>query len=178
MGVNTKLIISNRWGFDDLSQVIKSYLPLEYGPRFRHWEHAPSSGSLHFLLKDGNEQESIMNYHPNYYTPLGPSTLLTMSAKSSPWKERNWNIFRTIGSVLGGVFCKAGNEEVWEIIDGLFFEEDGFSYHFKYAVLSNQLKIDQYGDDPAYATLARDLDGLKKSIDDWDAKINKGRSEK
>ena len=171
MGVNTRLLIDSKWEVEDIMELIQSYLTLTQEPTFKHWGHAPGKGTITFNMKgDNKKQVRSLTFYPQYSSPLGTCTMLSMGTKFDPRKNESWAILRTIGKVLGGFFNPQDNNDVWEEYPGLFYDQDGFAYHFKHAVLNKGLLIDERGEHGEYSILHLDVAGLTKSIEEWERK--------
>lgn len=150
MGEDTKLLISNRWVLDEVKTVIEKYLKTEVKVKSCH---ITSIGMFKFNFKVNNHART-MYVHSNYNTPIGTGTYLSLGHN-----DEAVNIMRTIANVLGGFLLENDCDGDYEHIKGMFSENNGLSYLFKYAVLNNELKDEN------------DLVGLNKSIHQWHKRV-------
>ena len=70
-------------------------------------------------------------------------------------------MLKGIAKILGGYFSPEDYKDSWEDFRGMFWDEDGLIYHYKYAAIHNKM----IGND--------DITGLKQSIEEWNASIKR-----
>lgn len=148
MGVDSHLYLSNRWGLEDLKDIIENHFETKVNIRF--CEYTPSMIIFSF---DYEGNPFSMYIHQQTSTPLGRFTMLSAHAYSSTHK-----IFNILGSIMGGLYEKEDSNGTMQFIYGKIRDEDGLQYHLKYAVFVNKIEGD-------------DLEGLTESINNW----NKGK---
>ncbi len=153
MGVDTELIINSKWEVEDIRDIIKSHFELEGEIKIDN-THCSTYHTLQFKLKSG-EFNRCMNVHYNTLTPLGMATILTLSHG-----KEAINIMQTIGDIIGGYFMENDCDGKLEECHGLLNEHNGLAYFLKYGFIQNTIGN------------ANDMEGLQKTIKDWNEKYN------
>jgi hypothetical protein len=157
MGVDTRLIVSPRWRLEDIKAVMENYLKTEVKVEDCT---KTCAGMFRFLFKLGR-QDRMMHIHTYTRTPLGSGTELSLGHN-----EQAVVIMKTIAKVLGGFLLPQDFDNKYEWIEGVFAEEDGLNYFYKYAVLHNELANEN------------DLVGLNESIHKWFDDVTTSRRSK
>ena len=143
MGVDARLLISNRWNLEDIKDILQHHQNIK-----AKIESKVSIASAYFQLVCDNGR--MINCHYDYQTPLGGGILLSL--RSNP---QGIEILREIAKVTGGFLNETDIDENYDLIDGLLWEEDGLPYHYKYATTHNEIESND------------DIDGLVASVKKW-----------
>lgn len=169
MGTMTKLYISKKYSFEDLKDVMESYLPLEiqarqkkniagkyYVEKFKVEvipTHSPDFVNFQFKYKGKFRTMGVFNN-----TDLAVGNMYELHIGCN---DEGIEIMKTIANVFGGLLERndSSNNGIENIL-GLFSENSGLPYYLKYALIHNQLKNED------------DLVGLNEAIYKWYDKIN------
>lgn len=143
MGVDAHLLINAKWGLEDLVELLSSYQGIKATIRSCH-KTAPG----YYMLMCDNER--TINCFLANSTPLGTCHCLSLRSNKEAIQ-----MLRGIAKVLGGFLNERDTDEDYERIEGMFFEEDGLPYFYKYGVIHNQLKDND------------DQEGLSAIIEAW-----------
>ena len=150
MGVDARLLLNPRWDIEDIVDVLETYLSI----KTEKVESRAKIHSTYFNVFCDNGR--MINLHFNYNTPLGTATLLSLRANNEAQ-----NMLIGIAKILGGFYNAEDYNDNWEDYRGLFWEEDGLPYHYKYAAIHNKITDND------------DMLGLKQSIAEWHTSLRK-----
>ena len=156
MSIGTELLINSKWQLRDIIDLLESKYGAEIIKVNQLSSDCPSSSFITFKI-EGFEYTRQMHFYTQNYSPIGLCTLLSLGADNE-----SCTLLKGIGEIIGGIYTENDCEENnYEIIRGMLWEEDGLLFHLRNAIANNEMKS---GDD---------LDGLIKSTAKWNKEHNR-----
>lgn len=143
MGVDTRLLINSKWEIEDVRDILEHHFNIKAKMISR-----ASSHSTYYQLDCDNGR--TINCHYNQDSPIGNCVLLSLHSDKQGIK-----ILQQIATVTGGFLNEEDFNEKYKQIMGMFWDEDGLSYHYKYAAVHNELASNA------------DIEGLTESVKKW-----------